>query len=131
MLLSGRSPLGPALAEVVRDAVRVDPGCVVDVAPLVPADAVEAVADLTARKGRDGEWATRALRLAGASGSRLRLLTAALEADDGDDAGATGVRIAVDDLLSDLTAAARRLLDTIAVGGAEAHLAAVERRMGA
>ncbi len=36
VLLSGRSPLGRALAEVVRDAVRVDPGCVVDVAPLAP-----------------------------------------------------------------------------------------------
>jgi hypothetical protein len=54
VLLSGRSPLGPDLAEVVRDAMRVDPGCVVDVAPLVPADAIEAVVDPTARKVRDG-----------------------------------------------------------------------------
>jgi len=77
---------------------------------------------------RDGEEAARVLEFAAASGSRVRLPAAVLEAGDG--VGGTAVRVAVDDLLSDLTPAARRLLDVLAVGRSAARVAAVEGALG-
>jgi hypothetical protein len=124
VLLSGRAPLGTSLAAVVRDAVRADPSRVVDVAPLGPQDALAVVAGLSGHGWRDGEEAARALQLAAESGSRVRLLAAVLDAGGG--VGGTAVRVAVEDLLSDLTPAARRLLDVVAVGRLAARAAAVE-----
>jgi hypothetical protein len=125
VLLSGRAPLGTSsLAAVVRDAVRADPSRVVDVAPLGPQDALAVVAGLWGHGWRDGEEAARALQLAAESGSRVRLLAAVLDAGDG--VGETAVRVAVEDLLSDLTPAARRLLDVVAVGRSAARAAGVE-----
>jgi hypothetical protein len=72
----------------------------------------------------NGEEAARVLQFAAASGSRVRLPAAVLEAGDG--VGGTAVRVAVDDLLSDLTPATRRFLDVVAVGRSAARVAAVE-----
>jgi hypothetical protein len=124
VLLSGRAPLGTSLAVVVREAVRADPSRVVDVAPLGPRDALAVVAGLSGHGWRAGEEAARALRFAADSGSRVRLLAAVFDAGDG--VGGTAVRVAVEDLLSDLTPAARRLLDVVAVGRSAARAAAVE-----
>ena len=124
VLLSGRAPLGTSLAAVVRDAVRADPSRVVDVAPLGPQDALAVVAGLSGHGWRDGEEAARALQLSADSGGRVGLLAAVLDASDG--VGGTAVRVAVDDLLSDLTPAARRLLDVVVVGRSAARAAAVE-----
>jgi hypothetical protein len=124
VVLSGRAPLGTSLAAVVRDAVRADPSRVVDVAPLGPQDALAVVAGLSGHGCRNGEEAARALQFAAESGSRVRLLAAVLDAGEG--VGGTAVRVAVDDLLSDLTHAARRLIDIIAVGRSAARAAAVE-----
>ena len=124
LLLSGRAPLGASLAALVRDAVRADPSRVVDVAPLGPQDALAVVAGLSGHGWREGDEAARALQLAAASGSRVSLLAAVLDA--GGSVGGTAVRAAVDDLLSDLTRAARRLLDVVAVGRSAARAAALE-----
>src|SRR5215207_622271 len=124
LLLSGRAPLGTSLAAVVRDAVRADPSRVLDVAPLDPQDALAVVAGLSGHGWRAGEEAARALQFAAASGSRVRLLAAVLDAGEG--VGGTAVRVAVEDLLSDLTPAARRLLDVVAVGRSAARAAAVQ-----
>jgi DNA-binding CsgD family transcriptional regulator/tetratricopeptide (TPR) repeat protein len=124
VLLSGRAPLGTSLAAVVRDAVRADPSRVVDVAPLGPQDALAVVAGLSGHGWRDGEEAARALQLSADSGGRVGLLAAVLDASDG--VGGTAVRVTVDDLLSDLTPAARRLLDVVVVGRSAARAAAVE-----
>ncbi|HEY5787260.1 MAG TPA: hypothetical protein VIT65_21050, partial [Microlunatus sp.] len=124
LLLSGRAPLGASLTALVRDAVRADPSRVVDVAPLGPQEALAVAAGLTGHGWREGEEAARALQLAAASGSRVRLLAAVLDA--GGSVGGTAVRVAVDDLLSDLTRAGRRLLDVVAVGRSAGRAAAVE-----
>jgi hypothetical protein len=83
-------------------------------------------AGLSGHGWRDGEEAARVLQFAAASGSRVRLPAAVLEAGDG--VGGAAVRVAIDDLLSDLTPAARRFLDVVAVGRSAARVAAVRSR---
>jgi hypothetical protein len=92
--------------------VRADPSRVVDVAPLDPQDAFASSLACRATGGatvnrRRGYCSSRPRR-----GSRVRLPAA--------------VRVAIDDLLSDLTPAARRFLDVVAVGRSAARVAAVE-----
>ncbi|GAA1978445.1 helix-turn-helix transcriptional regulator [Microbacterium pumilum] len=127
VLLSGRTPLGEPLETVVRDAVRADPACVVDVSPLDADVAVIAVRAPGLDEAAPAVDAERAVRLAADSGSRLRLLAAVLASDEGDGVRGTAVRVAVDDLLRDLTPPARRLLDVVVTGGGDVRAAAVER----
>jgi DNA-binding CsgD family transcriptional regulator len=117
IVLSGRRPLGARLAGLVRDALRADPGAVIDVEPL-GTEVAAAVGD------------TADLKAARACGGRIRLLAAVSQTADSasstGDAAATAVQIAVEDLLEDLSIDARSLFDVIAAGGGSARIAAVE-----
>jgi DNA-binding CsgD family transcriptional regulator len=123
IVLSGRRPLGARLAGLVRDALRADPGAVIDVEPLGTevAAAVVDTADLKAARACDGR-----LRLLAAV-SQSTVSQTADSAPATGDAAATAVQIAVEDLLEDLTIDARSLFDVIAVGGGSARIAAVEK----
>lgn len=112
IVLSGRRPLGAGLAGLVRDAVRADPGAVVDVEPLRAENAAAVVEAVD-------------LEMARACGGRIRLL-AAVSHDAEGEAAATAVQLAVEDLLEDLTFDARSLFDVVAAGGESARVAAVE-----
>ena len=138
VVLSGRAPWGRALRDVERAAARVDPGSVIDVEPLPPELAVEIVT----RSHADAyEWMPRddlpdqseadapVVALARACGGRLRLLAAVVRTSRTGDAAAsddTAVRLAVDDLLADISPSARRLLETVAIGGSGPRVAAVQ-----
>lgn len=112
IVISGRRPLGSAIAGLVRAAARADAGAVLDVEPLAPAIASESVG-------------LSDVDLARACGARLRLLAAATRARAGDLAS-TALHVAVEDLLADLRSEARRVFEVVAVGGESARLAAVE-----
>ncbi|MGC5171253.1 LuxR C-terminal-related transcriptional regulator [Microbacterium sp. DT81.1] len=126
VVLSGRAPWGAALASLQRAAMRADGWSVVDVDPLAPEVAVEIVTagEATASPGEHSVPVEAATGWGRACGSRLRLLAAVLRTDG--DLAATAVSLAVDDLLADLSPAARRLLEAIAIGGPEPRAAAVE-----
>lgn len=133
VVLSGRAPLGQPLVPLLRAAVRADPRSVIDIAPLPPEQAALAFAEAGTAGSRietdrgDGDAAESppaAADLARACGSRLLLLEAATRT--GTDFRSSAVRIAAEDLVSDLSPTARALLETIAVGGARPRGAAVE-----
>ncbi|MET0829268.1 MAG: LuxR C-terminal-related transcriptional regulator, partial [Microbacterium sp.] len=133
VVLSGRAPLGPRLVLLLRSAVRADPRSVIDIEPLAPEQAALTLADAGTggsriETDRAFEEAGESLRstadLARACGSRLRVLSAATHA--GGDLRASSLRIAVEDLVTDLSPAARGLLEIIAVGGPRPPVAAVD-----
>ena len=127
VVLSGRRPLGAPFSPLVRRSMRIDPAAAVDIEALAAVDAVAAVEAVGSSRAEPGTDATEAaLRLATLTGSRLRLLAAVLNAGEHQTMSGTAVRVAVEDLLVDVPAPARRLLEVLAVGGAATRVAAAE-----
>ena len=123
VVLSGRRPLGARLAGLAgRRCAPIPPP---------PSTSKRSTALTRSSRSQRSRRPIRARHVAQSrpcgsrpSGSRLRLLAAVLIAEDGDHR--TAVRVAVDDLLVDASAPARRLLEILAIGGPATRVAAAE-----